>query len=254
MSMFATGETDKIASLSPAKFDSLTKVLSLFDKSAESIKIVNSQIVQPIGKSVVSCDCTELFENDDTITIEITNPKKYVKLLKNFRNNDNIDIIDDTENHRYVITNNEIKLFMPKKAEVQSNDDLMPDLESAEMSFEIEIDKETAKQLMSLSSEVQYIEYLIQDNKLKGFHVPDTAIFLLNDYIKDERAKELNETNADLILRTGSFLSIPAEDYVVQIGKKDDESYFSFTYCNTGVTQVRVFENLEIATGGGLLI
>jgi hypothetical protein len=69
-----------------------------------------------------------------------------------------------------------------------------------------------------------------------------------------QKAAKLDETNADLALRSVAFLSIPAEDYEIAIGKQADGSYISVTNCNTGFIKVDVFESLEIATGGNILI
>jgi hypothetical protein len=252
----SSGEVKTIASFTPAKFDALIKILSLFDKSNESIKISESTIIQPFQSAVAIADCSQLFDEQE-VTLEIVQPKKYIKLLKNFRNNDNINIIDDGENNRYVITNNEIKLFLPKKAEVTTDDDdLLPNFEGSQVTYGINIDKETAKQLSGLSNDSEYIEYLIQDNQLKGIHIPDTAIYLFANFLKDAEAKKLDETNADVMLKTGVFLSIPADDYGIEIGQLKDGRYFSITNCNTGLIQVsvKVIEILEETTGGNLLI
>lgn len=242
-----------LVSFPPAKFDTFVKVLELFNKSTESIKIQSSNIIQKFGPAVASADVSTLFDNQE-IDIEIMKPSKYIKLFKNFRNNEDVKFIEDNTNNRYIITNDEIKLFLPKQAMASDGDTLMPDFEDSESLFEIKIDKETAKQLISLSSGSNYVEYLIQDDKLKGIHVPDTAIYLFTEYIKDPKAKTLDETSANQMLRTGIFLSVPAEDYTIHIGKLKTGGYFSFTDCNTGIVHVNVFENLEDSTGGNLLI
>lgn len=242
-----------LVSFTPAKFDVLIKVLGLFDKSSDSIKIQNSNIIQKYGPAVVSANVMTLFDNQ-SINIEIVQPKKYIKLFKLFKNNNNIDFIEDNSNNRYIITNGEIKLFLPKQAIAATDDTLMPDFDDCVGLYEVKIDKETSKQLIGLSSDVNYVEYLIQDDKLKGVHVPDTAIFLFADYLIDPKAVKLDETNADQILRTGIFLTVPAEDYTINIGKLKNGNFFSITDCNTGVVHVSIIETLELSTGGNLLI
>jgi hypothetical protein len=241
-----------LLTLSPAKFDIFVKVLSLFEKSSESIKIQASNIVQKFGPAIMTADVSPLFEKD--VDIEIVQPKKYIKLFKQFKNNTDIDFISDGGNNRYIVTNDEIKLFLPKQATVVEEDTLMPDFEGAEGLFDIKIEKEVSKQLIGLSADVNFVEYLIQDDKLKGVHIPDTAIYLFNEYLKDPKAKTLDETNADLILRTGVFLAVAAESYNLQIGKLTNGNHFSVTDCDTGMVHVNIFENLEITTGGNLLI
>jgi len=242
-----------LVSFTPAKFDVLIKVLGLFDKSSDSIKIQSSNIIQKYGPAIISADVSTLFD-DQVIDLEIVQPKKYIKLFKLFKNNNNIDVIEDNANNRYIITNGEIKLFLPKQAAAATDDTLTPDFDDCVGLYEVKIDKETSKQLIGLSGDVNYVEYLIQDDKLKGMHVPDTAIFLFNEFLIDPKASKLDETNADLTLRTGIFLTVPAEDYKVNIGKLKNDNYFSITDCNTGVVHVSIFEALDVTTGGNLLI
>lgn len=245
-----------LVTLPPAKFDIFTKVLDLFNKSNESIKIKNNLIVQKFGPAVISSDITNLLEEDQQINIDIIDPSKYIKLFKNFRNNEDVKIIDDESNKRYIFTNDEIKLFLPKQVTEEENadDTLMPDFEDSESMFELKINKETSKQLIGLSKNVNAVEYLVQDNKLKGIHIPETAIFLFSDYTKDPKAKTLDETNAEQIFRTGIFLAVPAEDYIIYIGKLKNGNYFSYTDCDTGFVHVNVYEDLKVTTGGSLLI
>lgn len=247
-----TGE-DTLFSFSPAKFDSLIKVLSLFDKSGETISIKKSNIVQKFGTAIATADISTLFD-DQIVDLEIVQPKKYIKLFKQFKNNTNIDFIEDNSNNRYIVTNGEIKLFLPKQAQSASDDTLVPDFDDCTGLFEIKVDKETSKQLIGLSGDVNYIEYLIQDDKLKGVHVPDTAIYLFNEFLTDPKASKLDETNADQLLRCGNFLSVTAEDYKINIGKLKNDNFFSITDCNTGVVHVNIIETLDVTTGGNLLI
>lgn len=242
-----------LISFTPAKFDVLIKVLGLFDKSTDSIKIQGSNIIQKYGPAIVSADVSTLFD-DQVIDFEIVQPKKYIKLFKLFKNNNNIDVIEDNANNRYIITNGEIKLFLPKQVTALTDDNLMPDFNDCVGLYNVKIDKETSKQLIGLSGDVNYVEYLIQDDKLKGIHVPDTAIFLFSEFLIDPKATKLDETNADQILKTGIFLTVPAEDYTIDIGKLKNENFFSITDCNTGVVHVKIIETLEVSTGGNLLI
>lgn len=210
-------------------------------------------ITQNVSGAIVSSNIEDIFEGKK-INLQIINPKKYLKLFKTFRNNNDIFIMDDAENSRFIISNGEIKLFLPKQLENLVEVVKIPDLSNCEGLCSIKIDKATRNIITGLSSEASYIDYLIQEDVLKGIHVPDTAIYLFSDYINDAKAAKLDETNADLALRSVAFLSISAEDYEIAIGKQADGSYISVTNCNTGFIKVDIFESLEIATGGNILI
>ncbi|HOH58583.1 MAG TPA: hypothetical protein PLQ22_01055 [Bacilli bacterium] len=245
-----------ICQITPAKFDSFLKVLNVLvtDKASnDSLIIKESMITQNVSGAIVSSNIEDIFEGKK-IDLQIINPKKYLKLFKTFRNNNDIFIMDDAENSRFIISNGEIRLFLPKQIENLVEAVKVPDLTNCEGLCTIKIDKATRNIITGLSSEASYVDYLIQEDVLKGIHVPDTAIYLFSDYINDAKAAKLDETNADLALRSVAFLSIPAEDYEIAIGKRADGAYISVTNCNTGFIKVDVFESLEIATGGNILI
>jgi hypothetical protein len=248
--------TNLICQITPAKFDSLLKVLNVLitDKgSNESLIIRNSAITQSVSGSVINSDIHEIFDSDK-INLQIINPKKYIRLFKNFRNNNDIFILDDIENSRFIITNGEIKLFLPKQVETLIEDVKLPDLSNCSLICNTKIDKAARNMITSLANDAKYIEYLIQDSLFKGIHIPDTAIFLFNEYISDPKASKLDETNADLTLRSTVIFPIQAEDYEISIGLMSDASYISATRCNTGFVKVDAFESLEITTGGNFII
>ena len=245
-----------VCQISPAKFDSLLKVLSVLvsDKSSnDSLIIKESNITQNVSGAIISSNVEEIFEGKK-IDLQIINPKKYLKLFKTFRNNNDVFILNDVENSRFIITNGEIKLFLPKQIEALVEAVKLPDLANCVGLCSIKIDKATRNIIMGLASEAAYIDYLIQDDKLKAIHVPDTAIYLFSDYVSDLKATKLDETNADLALRSIAYLSIPAEDYEISIGKQPDDTYVSAMSCNTGFIKIDVVESLEVATGGNILI
>jgi len=245
-----------ICQISPAKFDSLLKVLGVLvsDKSSnDSLIIKESNITQNVSGAIISSNVEEIFEGKK-IDLQIINPKKYLKLFKNFRNNNDIFILDDAENSRFIITNGEIRLFLPKQIETLVESVKIPDLSNCVGICNIKVDKATRNIINGLASEASYIDYLIQDDLLKAIHVPDTAIYLFSDYIADTKAIKLDETNADLALRSTAYFSIPAEDYEISIGKQPDGSYISAMCCNTGFIKVDVIESLEVTTGGNILI
>jgi hypothetical protein len=245
-----------VCQISPAKFDSLLKVLSVLisDKSSnDSLIIKESNITQNVSGAIISANVEEIFEGKK-IDLQIINPKKYLKLFKTFRNNNDIFILNDIENSRFIITNGEIKLFLPKQIENLVEGVKLPDLSNCAGICSIKVDKSTRNIIMGLAAEASYIDYLIQDDLLKAIHVPDTAIYLFSDYVSDLKATKLDETNADLALRSIAYLSIPAEDYEISIGKQPDGSYISAMSCNTGFIKIDVVESLEVATGGNILI
>jgi len=249
-------EDNIICQISPAKFDSLLKVLNVLinEKSSnDSLIIKDSTITQAFSGAIISSNIQEVFDNDKT-NLQIINPKRHIKLFRNFKNNNNVFILDDSENSRFIITNGEVKLFLPKQMETLVEEVVIPDLSNCTELCSIKVDKSTRNIIIGLASDVDYIEYLIQDDLLKAIHIPNTAIYLFNEYINDPKAAKLDETNADLALRSTVYFPILAEDYELNLGKTPESNYVLVTRCNTGFIKVDVFEQLEVSTGGNILI
>ena len=246
-------ENNIITSITPAKFDGLLKILNLLTDSNDPVIIKNSSITKNLTSgAIITANVKDVFDNED-INLHITNPKKNIKLFKAFKNNNNIFITEDDENSRYIVMNGEIRLFLPKQDEsIQEFETDMPSLEGVNGLAQIKIDKETKNIISELSKDSEYIEYLFQDDKLKAIHIPETAIYLFENYIKDKEASKLDETNSQLTLRSTAFLPVTAENYELNIGKLSDGSYCSYTICDTGYIKVNIYEELEDTTGGSI--
>lgn len=247
-----------IAELTPGDYDNLTKVLNLLNKdsSSDSISIKESTITQGNSDCIIQADITSVLVSKDgnTVNLDIINPKRYLKLLEQFRSNNNVFIIDDDENSRFILTNGEVKLFLPK-----SDNTLEQDVETFDISNGVgicqsQIDKDMRKIIKNLSKDQDYVDFLIQENDLKAIHIPDTAIYTFPKFKTDEKAQNLDETNADLALRCSNFLPVEADNYDFYIVKTDEDSYVGITDCRVGgKIDIRVSESLEISTGGNLL-
>jgi len=246
-----------IAELSPGNYDNLTKVLNILNKDSgsDTISIKESTVTQSNSDSIIQADMTSILKNKEgkSVDLDVINPKRYLKFLEQFRSNNNIFIINDQENSRFVLTNGEVKLFLPKNDNVLDQEVETFDVSNGVSICQRKIDKDMRKIIKNLSKDQDYIDFLIQDNELKAIHIPDTAIYTFPDYKTDEKAQNLDETNADLALRCSNFLPVEADNYELYIVKMDEEKYISITDCKLGgKIQVRVSESLELSTGGNL--
>ncbi len=241
-----------ITNVTPAKFDGLLKVLNLLTDSNDPIIISKSQITKNLSSgAIVSMDVNDVFEEE--VDLHIVNPKKNIKLFKTLKNNNNIYITEDDENSRYIIMNGEVRLFLPKQDEsIKEFESEMPSLEGVKSLASIKLNKETKTIIAELATGVDYVEYLFQDDQMKAIHIPETAIYIFEDFIHEKQASKLDETNADLALRSTSFLPITADNYDLNIGQLKDGSYCSYIICDTGYIKVNIFEELEDTTGGSI--
>lgn len=249
-----------IGQVSPADFDNMIKILTLLkkEKTVDAITIKDSKILQGTSNYIIEADMTKILQHDgNTISFDILDPKTYVDLFKEFRSSNDIFILDDPENKRYLLTNGEIRLQLPKKiTDGENSDTSIKNIDISQLTpfCKRKIDKEERGMIKNLSKNTSYIEYLIQDNLLKAMNIPDFAVYTFTDYINDKNAKKLDETNSDLTLRTASFLPIDAESYDVEIFKKDDK-YVSITRCKIGgQIDVTISEFCDDTTGGGLTL
>lgn len=246
-----------IAELSAGNYDNLTKVLNILNKdgNTDTISIKESTITQGNSDCIIQADMTSVLKNKngETVNLDIINPKKYIKLLEQFRSQDNVFIINDDENSRFILTNGEVKLFLPKSDNVLDQEIETFDISEGVAICQKQIDKDVRKIIKNLAKDQDYIDFLIQGDELKAIHIPDTAIYTFPEYKNDENAQKLDETTADLSLRCSNFLPIEADNYDLYIVKNPDDSYIGLTDCKIGgKIDVRISESLETSTGGNL--
>lgn len=245
-----------IAKVSPANFDGLLKIIDTIAKeNTENISIRGSKIKHSTSNYIIQADITKILSHQGkTIDLDIINPKKYKALFSQFRNSNDVFIIDDPQNSRFIITNGEIRLFLPKQDEVSGQEVATVDFTGASIITKKEVDKESRKIIRNLAKDQAYIEYLLQDGKLKAMHIPNIAIFKFSEFINDEKSKKLDETNAELILRSSNFLPIDAESYEISLIKLKDDNYASITTCQaSNQINVMITETLDNTTNGGLV-
>jgi len=237
-----------LCQLQPAKFDALVKTLNAFDLQTP-ISIQDSKIEQAVnnGTAILSCDIADIVGK---ITMDILNPRKYIKLLKSIKGNNDVFIIDDTTNKRFIITNGDIKVFLPKQIEsFKVSKSSIPDLSTIDsMGTTIIIDKDMRSIITSLIS-TEYIDLLIYENQLKGINVPDTAIYSFPQYVTEK----IDDVTAEMKLRSFSFLKVEGEDYQISLGNLNNV-YWLATVVNTSIVHINVLEVVNPVSDETLLI
>jgi len=244
-----------VTEISPANFDNMTKILSVLSKeNDDTIMIRDSIITQGNVDCIIQADMTQILKNKkgETINLDIINPKKYISMFTQFSSNNNIFIISDDENSRFVVTDGEIKLFLPKQDSIlQQNIESFDISSAAETIAQFTVDKNERKIIKNLSKSSDYIEYLIKDKYVKGIHIPDTAIYIFPAHKKD--SQDLNENNSDLTLRLNNFLTVEAEQYQISV-VKDGEKYLSMVNCTVGgKIKVNTIESIDESDQGNLI-
>ena len=243
----------QIAEIPPGKFDNLTKVLDILRQSKpDAIAIKQSFIHENVSGSVIVADVTNLFDGTK-VDFQITDPKKHVDLFKSFKGNNNIFILDDPENTRYIMTNGPIKIFLPKQIDQLAGETNSPDLSNATVVCNKMIGKDTRDEIKGLGKHSNAIEYLIQGQQIKAMHIPDTGIYRFEEFVKDPNVAKLDETNAELVLKSEFFLPVDSDSYKITITKRNvEQDYISVTECNSGMAKMWIFEQLEDTTGGNV--
>lgn len=247
-----------IGQLNNEDFENTIKILNVIvkDQTTNSNLIIrNSTIRQSASGSVIEVDMTKILNyNGKLLNLDIINPKVYIPLFNQFKNDNDIFIINDEANKRFILTNGQIRLFLPKQETSLEDTIQIPDFTGAVEICKFEINKDNRKIIKNLVKNQDYLEYLIQDNTVKAIHIPNTAIYILEDFQKDEKASNLDEKNAELLLRANSFLPVDSDLYYIYIYKLVSEQYVSIATCTIGGNiNVRIFEILDITTGGDLI-
>lgn len=211
----------QLCELDVNKFDALQKIVQ-FLENCEHVLIRNGSINHYVNSVIVSVDLTELLGDD--FNLDIINPKKYTKLFKSMVRK-NIKLYDDSEMNRYIISNNEIKLFLPKLAKTNSdNENLRIDnLKPVGGAIKIKDNKKSIKTFIG-SGEVKL---LLHEKQLKGVLVDDVGIYQFPEHEDDN----FQESECETLVSYG-FLNVDAAEYLVQLGKDSNSKYWLVTTIN----------------------
>ena len=238
-----------ICELNAAQFDGLVKILSKLT-SADFINIQNSLLTYNQQGIIVLFDLKSIHQN---ITLHISNAKNLVKLMKNIDGNNNVYIIQDDENCRYVIDNGEIKLFLPMLS-TELEEVSFPDLSNFTTISEIELDSAQIRKLQSLCRGAEHIEYLFdENNNCKGVYVYEQALYIFPQYLNDPDISKFNETTAALALRSSRFPEFEGEKYQLTFLKDNSNNYSLYVKIQSFV-DIHWYESLQDTTGGNVLI
>jgi hypothetical protein len=146
---------------------------------------------------------------------------------------------------RYIIANNEIKLFLPKKAGGGSKFNLA-NMSPVGEGITIKDNKKTIKNLIGTSE----VKLLVHENQLKGILVDGTGIYQFPEYADDV----FNEDDCELLVSYG-FLSIDADEYSVYLGKDKSNNYWIHTAIKIDDhNDIAVLENVTKKNLDNLLI
>ena len=235
-----------VKEIPPVKFESLTNILDFLTKESDDPIIIKDSIIksQYKGSSIIKVDLTQVL--DGQLDLHLSNPKKWTRLFKGLKADTNIVILN--RENQFVVCNEQIKLFLPKQIESLTESLEIPDLKETETICNVIIQKTSRDTILKLAKEYDFIEYLI-DDELKAINVPDTAIYILPDYVKDENARKLTSATAKIVLRSKVFLPYTTETYNVIIGHNlVNDSYFSYTTCRDGMLNIEIYEQLDNAS------
>jgi len=90
----------------------------------------------------------------------------------------------------------------------------------------------------------------MKNDIFKCVSIPNTAILVLPEFLKDPEARKLDSSNADNVLRSSTFLPYAADTYQITIGRnKTNNGFFLYSSCTAQLTNIEIFEPLDDATG-----
>lgn len=243
-----SGKNNILKKITPAKWEALINILDFLTKESDDSIIISKSVIMYgyKGGSVIKVNLKEVFDGQE-IDLHISSPKKWTRLFKTLKDT-NIYILDDE--NKFIVTDGQIKLFLPKQIESYISTLTFPDFNKTETVCQSIIQKDSRDKILRLGKDLEYIEFLIKDKQLKSINIPNTAVFILPEFLKDKDIRELTNSSADLSLRTQTFLPYSADTYRLIIGKNQiNDSYFSYTICNSLMMQIEIYEQLNNSSG-----
>jgi hypothetical protein len=249
-----SNDLNLVVDLEPAQFDSFTKILNLLQDNS-IISIRNSKIIQSVGKgsTFFTTDITSIIGPD--LDLDFSSPKRVISVFKLIKSANNIKIYDDAAMNRYKLVSDESIFYLLKSSqEVEDNNSIVPlesDLVVIGETISLAGDsKNRAKNYIS-KTEKDYVDLLIEGNQLKAVYIPDDIIYHFNDF----KNVNLDNANAELLLRSFSFLSIDGEEFHINLTKHNNR-YLVKTMVKTAFSGViiNVYEYVDPATFADMML
>jgi len=239
---------EKLCTIQPEQWKNLGLVLKPISDQG-TINIRESSIYQDInsGVAILFTDIKSLV--GDGINFDIMNPSKQVKLFKLLETCDNdIQIMEDVENEQYVVSNNQIRIYLPKQTEKISPIVNKPDYEGLVYIGEpIKLDKSNRREIdvfIKSENSKDAIKLLIKDDQLVGFEKKETGVYLFPGYTQ---YLNLTSSNTDFTLKSLAFMLIQGEEFTIRIGKFPDDRYLLITDINTGFLEMSLNEEVDLS-------
>jgi hypothetical protein len=245
-----TSQTDSndygtvIANLVPASFDALVKVLNLLQEK-DSVHIINSQIIQFVskGNTYLTTNISELL-NNKMFNLEFVNSRISMASLKTVKSNEPITIYEVEDCYRIKTNKFIIRLPKPSKEETELS---LPNFENyVQVGNPISIGTGPLLNLIKLN-EKDFVTLLISNDQLKAVYVPNENNEIICNFDKFEDCG-INNANAEISLKSYSFLLIPSDEYRLTLRRSND-NYILVTDVKTqfGIS-ITIIEMLEQTT------
>lgn len=240
--------------IAPAKWDSFISIIDFLTKESDDPLTIKDSVIKHKFKeaATIRVDLLQIFDNQK-IDLHISTPKKWVRLFKNFKNTD-IYIVENKDINQFIVTNGEVKLFLPVQLDSVVEGMNFPSFNDSKVLTKCSINKETRDKINNFSKGFTYIELLIHEEKLKCVNIPNTASIIMPEFIKDKTARNLDSNAADYTLRTSVFLPFNSEQYDIIVGQRPDKTFFLYSSCIANLVKIETYENLDDASGIDLLV
>lgn len=235
-----------IIDLSPALFDQLTKILNLLQDN-DVISIKNSQIIQTMkfGSTFFTSNIESLI--GPNINLDFTNPKRVISIFKLIKSSSNIKIFDEPDMNRYKLVSDEAIFHLIKPAqEVENTQAVIPafdDLTIIGKAVTLMGDSKTRAKNYISKSEKDFVNLLIEQDQIKAVYIPDDIIYHFPDF----KNPNLTNANAELMLKSYSFLNIDGEEFYIHLTKHNDK-YVIVTQVKTAFEKIiiDVYEYVDV--------
>jgi len=227
-----------IATINPALYGGLVKVLSFLSQGKEStavLSIKNGILDDMTNTGFVHADLTSLFGEN---SIDFIDPAKTSKLLKLLSGGDQFAFIDDEENNRYIVTNILSTVQIPKA--MDSSNVIPPVLDTVLSSTKIDTDSvfniDEAQKTLEADHVVLYLD---NDHKVCKIGVQDTY---KKNIVTGKNENELTK------YQVFCFMPLKGSDYTYQIVKhSSSEDIWLKTTVDLDILEITYYEKLAQA-------
>jgi len=241
-----------VCKITSAAYGGFTKILSLISANigkADIISIKDGKLSTVSGSGYLDCDLSVLFGDS---SIELTDPTYSIKMMKLITGGNEVTIIDDDENSRYLVSNLDdngdpiTNITLPKPQASMTPKISKPELGEIKEKLDI-MSPDLVAEILNAEKTTESQYFILELCENKDNTVEIVSISTDKESVK-RNFKQIPKDNQDNIVKYKLFNPFPIikpDEVTFELYKSDSSDYWVKTSSEIGVACIDYMEKLN---------